>query len=84
MSNSTHARRGDARTAALTTVGATEARERFAELLGRVAFAKERILVTRNGQDVGVLVPMADYERLLHLDTASADGQPPSPPPTHG
>ena len=56
------------------SVGATEARERFSDLLSRVAYRGERVVFTRNGQDVGVLVPMEDYERLLHLDGSSTDG----------
>lgn len=60
-----------------SAVGATEARERFADLLGRVAYAGERIVVTRNGREVGALVPMDDYRRICRLDGATPSDAPP-------
>lgn len=49
---------------------AEEARKSFTELLGRAAFGKERIVVTRNGKQFAAIVGMADLERLVALDLA--------------
>ncbi len=48
-----------------------EAKRRLSELLGRVAFAGERILITRRGRPMAHLVPVAPAEPL-HL--ADVDG----------
>ena len=49
-------------------------------MLGRVAFGKERILITRNGQRAAALLPVEDYTlfiRLLeaHRRAVAEDGQ---------
>jgi prevent-host-death family protein len=53
--------------ATLTTV---EARERFSEVVNRAAFGKERILLTRRGKPLAVMVPVADLEYLEALEEA--------------
>ena len=45
-----------------------EARERLAELLGRVHHAKARIRITRHGKAVAALVPIEDLVRLEALE----------------
>lgn len=47
------------------TLGAREARQRFAELLGRVGFAKEIAIVERSGKPMAALIPVDLYERLV-------------------
>jgi prevent-host-death family protein len=55
----------------------SDAREQLAELVNRAAFRNERIVLTRHGKDVAVLVSVDDLARLQALDEVS----PPSPPP---
>lgn len=45
-------------------VTAAEGKRRLGELLSKVAYAKERVLFTRRGQPVAVLIPVDDLERL--------------------
>ncbi len=48
----------------------TEARARLADLVGRVGYGGERLLLTRHGRPAAALVPVADLERLEALDAA--------------
>ena len=61
----------------MTRVNASEARSDFAELLNRVAYRGERIVVHRRGKDVAVLVPVEDLKLLRkiedRLDNKAAD-----------
>lgn len=41
-------------------VATAEAKKRFSELLGRVAFAQARVIITRRGKPVAALVPLSD------------------------
>ena len=52
----------------MTEVTTTEARDSFAELVGRVAYGKERVVITRNGKRQAVVVPVEDLERLEALE----------------
>lgn len=45
-------------------VTAAEGKRRLGELLSKVAYAKERVLFTRRGQPVAVLIPVDNLERL--------------------
>ena len=56
------------REAAMTEVSTTEARDTFAELVGRVAYGKERVVITRNGKRQAVVVPVEDLDRLEALE----------------
>ena len=47
----------------MTTV---EAREHFADMVNRTAYGKERIVLSRRGQELLALVPMEDL-RLIEL-----------------
>jgi prevent-host-death family protein len=49
----------------------SEARAHLAEALRNMELAQEPVLISRRGQAAGVLVPVAQYERL----TGSAVGQ---------
>jgi prevent-host-death family protein len=41
----------------------SEARERIADVLGRVQ-RRERVILTRHGRDVAAIVPIEDLDRL--------------------
>jgi len=51
------------------TLSAAEARQRFAEVLGKVAYASEEFIITRKGKPVARIVPYAavaaDHPRTL-------------------
>lgn len=49
-------------------IPATEARAQFSELINRVGFGKERIILTRHGKPLVALVPA---EALDDVDTGS-------------
>ena len=42
----------------------TEAREMLSELVNRAAFGDERVVLTRHGKEMAVLISMADLEKL--------------------
>lgn len=46
-------------------VGAREARQRFADLLGRVGYGGEIAIVERSGKPMVALIPVELYERLV-------------------
>ena len=48
----------------------TEARSNFADLVNRVTYAKERILINRRGKPVAAIVPMEDVELLEKIEDA--------------
>jgi prevent-host-death family protein len=48
---------------AVTAVSVADARSELAELLNRVAYGKERLIITRHGRELAALVPVED----LHL-----------------
>lgn len=45
-------------------VNAKDARNRFSELMHRAHYAKERIVVTKNGKPAVAIVPVEDLEVL--------------------
>jgi prevent-host-death family protein len=49
-------------------IPATQARAEFADLVNRVVYGGERIVVTRHGKPIAALVPAADLERLDQLE----------------
>jgi prevent-host-death family protein len=58
-------------------VNATEARSDFADLLNRVAYRGDRIVVHRRGKNVAALVPIRDLDLLREfedrIDNENAD-----------
>ena len=44
------------------------ARDKFAEVLNRAAFGKERVVLTRRGKPLVAVVPIEDVEVLEHLE----------------
>lgn len=47
----------------VTAVSVADARSDLAELLNRVAYGKERLVITRHGRELAAIVPVED----LHL-----------------
>ena len=45
-------------------VSVSEARQTFADLVNRVAYRKERVLVTRHGRPLTAIIPMEQVEFL--------------------
>jgi prevent-host-death family protein len=45
-------------------VSISEARETFADLVNRVVYRKERIVVTRHGKRIAAIIPMEQVEFL--------------------
>jgi prevent-host-death family protein len=54
--------------AAMTTVGAEQARRDLAELLRRAGRAKERIVISVRGEDLAALVSIQDLATLERLE----------------
>ncbi|MEU1295685.1 type II toxin-antitoxin system Phd/YefM family antitoxin [Streptomyces sp. NPDC005840] len=49
----------------------TQARAELADLINRVVYGGERVVVTRHGKPLVALVSAADLERLAALDAAA-------------
>jgi prevent-host-death family protein len=49
----------------------SEARESFSTTINRVAFGRERVVLTRHGKRVAAVVPIEDLELLELLEDAS-------------
>jgi prevent-host-death family protein len=52
----------------MTKMTTVEARERFADLVNRAAYGKERIGLTRHGKQVAAVVPAEDLALLERLE----------------
>jgi prevent-host-death family protein len=50
------------------TLNSTNARENLSEVLNRVAFAKDRVRITRRGKAVAAVVPIEDLELIERLE----------------
>jgi len=50
------------------TLNSTDARENLAEVLNRVAYAKDRVRITRRGKAVAAVVPIEDLEMIERLE----------------
>ncbi len=48
----------------MTAISATEVRSTFSEILGRVAYGKERVTIERRGRPLAVLLSIEDLARL--------------------
>jgi len=51
-----------------SSVDVSEARQKLAEILRRVAYGSERIVLRRHGRPMAALVAWTDLERLQHLE----------------
>lgn len=52
----------------VTVVNATDAKNRFGEMIKRAYIADEHLIIKRGGIPVVAIVPMSDYERLVSSD----------------
>lgn len=52
----------------MAAVSATEARDAFGETLSRVAYGKERVVLSRRGKPLAALIPLEDLELLEELE----------------
>ena len=50
------------------TLNSTDAREKMADVLNRVAYAKDRVRITRRGKEVAAVVPIEDLELIERLE----------------
>jgi len=61
----------------MVSVDTVQLRAQLSDVVNRVAFGKERVLLKRRGKDLAVLVPVEDAKRLEELealeDAADAD-----------
>ena len=51
----------------VTAVSVADARSDLAELLNRVAYGKERLVITRHGRQLAAIVPVEDLELTARL-----------------
>ena len=49
----------------LTTIGAREARNNFADLIGRVHDRRETVIVERAGKQMVAVIPIELYEQII-------------------
>lgn len=52
----------------MATLSTVEARERFADLINRAAYGKERVVLTRRGQELVAVVPIEDLQLLEEIE----------------
>ena len=50
------------------TYTTAEARKRFADLVNKVAYGKEQIILTRRGQEIAALISMEELELLQLIE----------------
>ena len=46
------------------TLNTVEAKEQFADLINRVVHSKERVVLTRRGKEIAVIIPFEDLKLL--------------------
>jgi prevent-host-death family protein len=51
-----------------TTITTAQARRNLAEILNRVAYGEERIIVTRHGRQIAGIVPINLIRRLMRME----------------
>jgi prevent-host-death family protein len=51
----------------VTAVSVADARSDLAELLNRVAYGKERLVITRHGRELAAIVPIEDLQLANRL-----------------
>ena len=52
----------------MNRINATEARDNLSDVLNRVAYGKDRVLITRRGKDLVALVPIEDLALIERLE----------------
>ena len=53
----------------MTDISAAEARKHLSEILNRVAYTKERVVLTRHGNQIAAIVPLEDLDLLTQLQS---------------
>lgn len=53
-----------------TTISTAEARKHLADIVNRVAYGREPVVLTRHGEEVAALVSMEELELLRQLEDA--------------
>ena len=51
-----------------TTISTAEARKNFADIVNKVAYGKEPIVLTRRGKEVAALVSIDEFELLRQIE----------------
>lgn len=54
-----------------TSINTVDAKEQFSDLLNRVAHSKERIILTRRGKEIAVIISMEDLAQLEERQSKS-------------
>lgn len=49
-------------------IPATDARDQISDVISKVAFGGERVVITRNGKAQVAVIPISDLDRLKQLD----------------
>ncbi len=57
----------------IRVVTATEAKNRFGDLIRGAYLREEHLIVKRDGVPVVAIIPMSDYERLVHIEDMPED-----------
>lgn len=45
-------------------INTADAKEQFADIINRVAHNKERVILTRRGKEIAVIIPLEDFDLL--------------------
>ncbi|MCI5165652.1 MAG: type II toxin-antitoxin system Phd/YefM family antitoxin [Candidatus Electrothrix sp. GM3_4] len=51
-----------------TTISTADARKNFADIVNKVAYGSEPVVLTRRGQEIAALVSMRELELLLQIE----------------
>ncbi|WPD22598.1 MAG: type II toxin-antitoxin system Phd/YefM family antitoxin [Candidatus Electrothrix scaldis] len=51
-----------------TTISTADARKKFADIVNRVAYGSEPVVLTRRGQEIAALISMREFELLRQLE----------------
>lgn len=54
----------------INIVGSSEAKSKFSEVIGRVAYGRERIIIQRKGKSMAAVISIEDLEKLEELEEA--------------
>jgi prevent-host-death family protein len=52
-------------------INITKARDNLADILNRVAYAKDRYRITKRGKPIAAVIPIEDLKLLERLETAA-------------
>jgi prevent-host-death family protein len=56
----------------MADISTVDARNQFADLVNRVGFGKERVILTRHGKPVAAMIPIEDLEYLESIEELDA------------